>query len=99
MAPTPDDGWIEWKNHVLGEIRRLNKSVEKYRDMQQKMAVDLAELRRIDATLEKYRDNQRLMSVDIAKQKVYIGLISAVAAIATSAIATFVIQYFMQNGA
>jgi hypothetical protein len=75
MAPVPDDGWIEWKNHVLGEIRRLNKSVEKYRDMQQKMAIDLAELRRLDATLEKYRDNQ---------------------SIATSVIATVVIQYFMK---
>ncbi len=96
MAPTPDDGWIEWKNHVLGELRRLNKSVEKYRDIQQKMSVDIAECRRLDATLEKYRDNQRLMSVDIARQKVYIGLISAVAALITSVVATVAIQYFLK---
>lgn len=95
MPPTPDDGWIEWKNHVLGELRRLNKSVEKYRDKQQQMAIDIAELRRLDATLEKYRDNQQLMSVDIVKQKVYIGIISAIAALVTSAAVTVAIQYFL----
>jgi len=95
MPPTPDDGWIEWKNHVLGELRRLNRSVEKYRDKQQQMAIDIAELRRLDATLEKYRDNQQLMSVDIVKQKVYIGIISAIAALVTSAAVTVAIQYFL----
>ncbi len=97
MPPTTDDGWIEWKNHVLGEIRRLNKSVEIYREKQQQMAIDIAELRRLDATLEQYRTNQSLMSADIAKQKAYIGFISAIAAIATSAIATVVIQYFLKQ--
>lgn len=95
MPPTPDDGWIEWKNHVLGELRRLNRSVEQYRDKQQQMAIDIAELRRLDATLEKYRDNQQLMSVDIVKQKVYIGIISAIAALVTSAAVTVAIQYFL----
>lgn len=36
------DGWIAWKNHVLKELARLNASVEKYRENQQQILIQLA---------------------------------------------------------
>jgi len=96
MPPTPDDGWIEWKNHVLTELKRLNRSVEHYRDKQQAILIEVAELRRISASLEKYRKDQELLLVDVAKAKVYIGMISALAALVTSAVVTVLFQYLMK---
>jgi len=97
MSPTPDDGWIEWKNHVLTELKRLNNSVEQYRDKQQAILIEVAELRRIAAAIEKYKTEQEHLSMDVAKAKVYIGVISAIAALATSAIVTVVFQYILTH--
>lgn len=40
--PQSDNGWLEWKNHVLGELERLNSSLEKYRENQQRILIELA---------------------------------------------------------
>ncbi len=96
MSPTPDDGWIEWKNHVLTELKRLNRSVEHYRDKQQSILVEVAELRRLAASLEKYKTEQEHLSVDVAKAKMFIGIISAIAALVTSAVVTVLFQYLMR---
>ena len=37
-----ENGWLEWKNHVLGELERLNTSLEHYRENQQKILIELA---------------------------------------------------------
>ncbi len=40
--PKSENGWLEWKNHVLGELERLNTSLEHYRENQQKILIELA---------------------------------------------------------
>lgn len=38
-------GWIEWRNHVLAEIRRINKNVVKLAESDTNIRVDIGKLK------------------------------------------------------